>query len=360
MKKTPLYQEHVDLGAKMVPFAGFEMPVSYSGIKEEHFAVREDVGVFDVSHMGEFYVRGPKAKDLINYVTSNDVDKLKPGKAQYSCFPNEKGGIVDDLIVYMRGEEDYMLVVNGACLDKDWAWVSKQNENFGAELINASDDIALLAVQGPNASDLVQKLTQTDLSNIPFYHFEEGGVAGIDNVIISNTGYTGAGGFELYVPAENAAHVWKAVVEGGAKPTGLGCRDTLRLEMGYCLYGNDITDETSPIEAGLGWITKVKKECDFISKAHFTAQKADGVKRKLSGMVMLERGIPRNGYRLLNESGDAIGIITSGTQSPSLDKAIALAYVDLPYNEIGTKVFVEIRNRNIPAEITSLPFYKSK
>lgn len=362
MKRTPLYQKHIDLGAKMVPFAGYDMPVSYSGIKQEHFAVRERVGMFDVSHMGEFLVKGPKAQALINYVTSNDVTKLVPGKAQYSCFPNNEGGIVDDLIVYMMGEDDYMLVVNGACLDKDWAWVSEANKNFGAELSNVSDNIALMAVQGPKAAEVLQTLTQEVLADIPFYQFRVNEFAGVSNVIISNTGYTGSGGFEIYVDKDNAGSVWDAILAAGAdqgiEPTGLGCRDTLRLEMGYCLYGNDITDETSPLEAGLGWITKLKTEADFISKDRFIAQKEAGVTRKLVAIEMIDKGIPRNGYPICNKDGAEIGFITSGTQSPSLEKAIALGYVNLPHNAVDTEVYVQIRKKSVLGKVVKLPFYK--
>lgn len=363
MKKTPLYQKHIDLGAKMVPFAGFEMAVSYAGIKQEHAAVRERVGMFDVSHMGEFLVKGPNAKALIDYVTTNDVSKLAPGKAQYSCLPNDKGGIVDDLLVYMKGENDYMLVVNGACLDKDWAWISKANERFKADLTDISDDIALMAVQGPNAIAALQPLTDVNLSEIPFYQFRINKFAGFDDVVISNTGYTGAGGFEIYVHKDVAGAVWDAILESGKahgiEPTGLGCRDTLRLEMGYCLYGNDITDETSPLEAGLGWITKLKKESDFISKDYFIKQKEAGVTRKLVAIEMVEKGIPRQGYEICDKDDNSIGFITSGTQSPSLGKAIALGYVNLPFNETGSDVWVKIRNKAVQGTVVKLPFYKS-
>ncbi|MGB0430771.1 MAG: glycine cleavage system aminomethyltransferase GcvT [Bacteroidia bacterium] len=362
MKKTPLYQKHIDLGAKMVPFAGFEMPVSYAGIKQEHFAVRERLGMFDVSHMGEFLVKGPNAKALIDYITTNDVSKLSSGKAQYSCLPNGKGGIVDDLLVYMKGENDYMLVVNGACLDKDWTWISQQNEKFGAEIEDISDDIALMAVQGPKATEALQKLTEQNLSEIPFYQFRINDFAGASNVVISNTGYTGAGGFEIYAHKDSAEQVWDAILEAGKEfgiePTGLGCRDTLRLEMGYCLYGNDITDETSPLEAGLGWITKLKKESDFVDKEFFTKQKEEGVTKKLVAIEMLERAIPRNGYPICDENEQEIGYITSGTQSPSLEKAIALGYVNLPHNKVDSEVLVKIRKKFAKGKVVKLPFYK--
>lgn len=364
MKKTALHNKHLAHGAKMVEFAGYEMPVSYAGIKQEHAAVRDSVGVFDVSHMGEFFVSGPKAKDLIDYISSNDVTKLVPGKAQYSCFPNDKGGIVDDLIVYMLKENHYMLVVNGACMDKDWAWVNKQNEQFGATLDNRTDDLSLLAVQGPNANKVLQQLTQVDLESIPFYHFTVDEFAGQADVIISNTGYTGSGGFELYVPNQYAEAVWDAVMEKGKdygiEPCGLGSRDTLRLEMGYCLYGNDITDETSPLEAGLGWITKLKKEADFVAKDLLAAQKEAGVSRKLVAIEMIEKGIPRNGYTVEDENGQEIGFITSGTQSPSLQKSIALGYVTIENSKLDTQVRVVVRNKKVLGKVVKLPFYKPK
>ncbi|MBI1183108.1 glycine cleavage system aminomethyltransferase GcvT [bacterium] len=362
MKRTPLYQKHIDLGAKMVPFAGFEMPVSYAGIKQEHSAVRERVGMFDVSHMGEFLVKGPQAQALIDYATTNDVSKLSPGKAQYSCLPNNTGGIVDDLLVYMKGENDYMLVVNGACLDKDWAWISGLNEKFGADLQNISDDIALMAVQGPKAIEALQPLTPENLNDIPFYQFRINEFAGVADVVISNTGYTGAGGFEIYVHKDAAEKVWDAIMESGKavgiEPTGLGCRDTLRLEMGYCLYGNDITDETSPLEAGLGWITKLNKASDFVNKEYFKKQKEEGVGRKLVAIEMLERAIPRHEYEICDSSENSIGFITSGTQSPSLDKAIALGYVAKGFDAEGTEILVKIRNKFARGKVVRLPFYK--
>lgn len=363
MKRTPLYQKHIDLGAKMVPFAGFEMAVSYAGIKQEHFAVREKVGMFDVSHMGEFLVKGPNAEALINYVTTNDVTKLSAGKAQYSCLPNNNGGIVDDLLVYMIGHEDYMLVVNGACLDKDWEWISGINEKFGADLTNVSDEVALMAVQGPKTIEALQALTEENLSEIPFYQFRVNSFAGVDGVVISNTGYTGAGGFEIYAPKDEAEKVWDAIMESGKsvgiEPTGLGCRDTLRLEMGYCLYGNDITDTTSPLEAGLGWITKLKKESDFVNKNFFIKQKEEGVTRKLVAFEMLERAIPRNGYEICDTDENVIGFVTSGTQSPSLEKAIAMGYVNLPHNAEGTEIFVKVRNKYARGKVVKLPFFKA-
>lgn len=362
MKKTALFDTHVALGAKMVPFAGFEMPVSYAGIKQEHFAVREKAGMFDVSHMGEFFVEGDKAKDLIDYITSNDVSKLVPGKAQYSCFPNESGGIVDDLIVYMMAENHYMLVVNGACAEKDWAWVTKHNEKFGANVRDESDNMSLLAIQGPKATGILQKLTDVNLSEIPFYHFQVGSFAGNDNVIISNTGYTGSGGFEIYVQNDIATQVWSEIIAAGEaegiEPTGLGCRDTLRLEMGYCLYGNDITDETSPLEAGLGWITKLKKASDFVSKEYFINQKAEGVSRKLVAIEMLERAIPRNGYPIVDADGNDLGFITSGTQSPSLEKAVCLGYVSVSHSAVDSEIHVKVRNKLAKGRVVKLPFYK--
>lgn len=363
MKRTALFDKHIALGAKMVPFAGYEMPVSYSGIKEEHFCIRDSVGMFDVSHMGEFYVKGPNAQALIDYVTTNDVTKLVPGKAQYSCLPNNSGGIVDDLIVYMIDNEHYLLVVNGACLDKDWDWITKQNEKFNAELTNASDGISLMAVQGPKAQEALQKLTKNNLAGIPFYAFEIGEFAGFSDVIISNTGYTGSGGFEIYAKNVDAPAIWDAILDAGSefniKPCGLGCRDTLRLEMGYCLYGNDITDETSPLEAGLGWITKLNKASDFISKDIFTKQKAEGVSRKLVAIEVLDKGIPRHDYTIHDMDENEIGFVTSGTQSPSLEKAIALGYVSIANSKVDQEVLIKVRNKFLKGRVSKLPFYKS-
>ncbi|MET4106499.1 glycine cleavage system aminomethyltransferase GcvT [Hymenobacter sp. UYP22] len=357
LKTVPLNDVHQQLGAKMVPFAGYNMPVRYSSDLEEHHTVRRAVGIFDVSHMGEFRVRGPQALPLIQRVTSNDASKLTPGKAQYSCLPNQQGGIVDDLLVYMLAEEDYLLVVNASNIDKDWNWIQQFNTD-GADMQNVSDEMSLFAVQGPKATAALQSLTEADLSTIPYYSFVQGTFAGAPDVIISATGYTGAGGFELYVPNHYAQQVWEKVMEAGQpyglKPIGLGARDTLRLEMGYCLYGNDITDETSPLEAGLGWITKFTK--DFTNSDSLKAQKEAGVERKLVGFLMDGPGIPRSHYPLVNEAGEVIGEVTSGTQSPSLSKGVGLGYVQTELSKPGTQIFVQVRGKNLPATITKLPF----
>ena len=357
LKTVILNDVHQQLGAKMVPFAGYNMPVRYSSDLDEHRTVRRAVGIFDVSHMGEFRVRGPQALDLIQRVTSNDASKLTPGKAQYSCLPNEEGGIVDDLLVYKLAEEEYLLVVNASNIDKDWNWIQLHN-TAGAEMENVSDEISLFAVQGPKAVATLQSLTDTDLSAILYYSFVQGTFAGAPNVIISATGYTGAGGFELYVPNEHARQVWDQVMEAGQpyglKPIGLGARDTLRLEMGYCLYGNDINDETSPLEAGLGWITKFTK--DFTNADKLKAQKETGVSRKLVGFLMDGPGIPRGHYELVNEAGEKIGEVTSGTQSPSLSKGIGLGYVQTEFSAPGSKIFVQVRGKNHPATVVKLPF----
>ena len=366
MKRTPLHDIHVQLGAKMTPFAGFEMPVVYSSIKEEHMAVRESVGLFDVSHMGEFIVRGKEAINLVQKISSNDASKLNIGDAQYSCMPNDKGGIIDDLIVYRlpedqcsEGEQAFMLVVNASNIEKDWDWILSHN-TFDTRMINISDDSALIAVQGPKATDTLQKLTQVNLSEISFYTFVKGEIAGIENVLISATGYTGSGGFELYVNNKDAVALWQKVVEAGEEfniqPCGLGARDTLRLEMGYCLYGNDIDDETSPLEAGLGWITKLKKEADFNSKEIFFQQKADGLSKRLVGLVVKDRRVPRKGYELVNEEGLEIGVVTSGTQSPILDIPIGMGYVDKEYSKPGTGIKIKLRKKLIDAEVTRPPF----
>ncbi len=360
LKKVALDHIHQSLGGKMVPFAGYNMPVRYSSDIEEHKTVRNGVGVFDVSHMGEFSVKGPKALDLIQKVTSNDAAKLVDGQAQYSCFPNQEGGIVDDLIVYKFADEDYMLVVNASNIDKDWDWIVSHN-SMGAELENLSDQISLFAVQGPKAAAAIQPLTNVDLEKVKFYHFTVGTVAGIDNVIISGTGYTGAGGFELYVDNANAEALWKAIFEAGAsngiKPIGLGARDTLRLEMGYCLYGNDITDTTSPLEAGLGWITKFTK--DFINSEALKKQKEEGVQRKLVGFEMVDKGIPRSHYEIFNEQDELIGEVTSGTMSPSMNKGIGLGYVKVGYHQPGTTIMIAVRNRKLKAEVVKLPIFKA-
>lgn len=359
MKKTALYQKHIDLGAKMVPFAGYEMPVLYSGIVDEHNTVRNSVGVFDVSHMGEFELEGKGALDLIQYVTSNDASKLFPGRVQYSCLPNENGGIVDDLLVYQMSEDSYFLVVNASNIDKDWNWIQKYAEKYDCKMKNISDDISLLAVQGPKAVDTLQKLTNVALKDLEYYHFQIGDMAGIKNVIISATGYTGAGGFELYVKNEDAEKLWDAVFEAGKefgiKPAGLGCRDTLRLEMGYCLYGNDINDETSPLEAGLGWITKFSK--DFIAKDILEKQKKEGLTKKLVGLEILEKAIPRQHFEIQDENGKVIGEVTSGTMAPSLQKPIAMGYVDIAHSKEGSSVKIGIRNKAIDAKVVRLPFY---
>lgn len=361
MKATPLLNKHLALNAKMVEFAGYQMPVLYAGINEEHDVVRSSVGVFDVSHMGEVLVSGPGASNLVQRITSNDISKLVPGQAQYNCMPNQNGGIVDDLIVYCMGQDDYLLVVNASNIEKDWNWINTQN-SFGAELKNISDDIALLAVQGPKAMQVLQQLTKIPLGDIRFYHFAKGVMAGVPNVIISATGYTGSGGFELYVDKGHAEALWDAVFEAGAtfgiKPIGLGARDTLRLEMGYCLYGNDIDDTTSPLEAGLGWITKFVEGNDFVNRAALERQKSEGVSRKLVGFEMIDRGIPRHGYPILDADGNSIGTVTSGTQSPSLRKAIGMGYVSIPYTQPGNEIFIEIRGKGLKALVVKTPFYK--
>lgn len=360
VKNIPLNDLHIALGGKMVPFAGFNMPVRYSSDNEEHLCVRNGVGVFDVSHMGEFFVEGPHALELIQKVTSNDASKLVVGQAQYSCFPNETGGIVDDLIVYKFSDEKYMLVVNASNIDKDWAWVNKFN-TMGAKLTNTSDEYCLFAVQGPKAIEAVQSLTSVNLSEVKFYHFTVGDFAGVQDVIISGTGYTGAGGFEIYVKNADAEHVWKAIFEAGKdfdiKPIGLGARDTLRLEMGYCLYGNDITDTTSPIEAGLGWITKFTK--DFTNSEVIKKHKEEGVSRKLVGFIMQERGIPRGHYPIVDAAGEVIGEVTSGTQSPSMGVGIGMGYVKTEFSKPGTEIFIQIRNKNLRAQVEKLPLLKA-
>lgn len=360
MKNTALTKTHEQLGAKMVPFAGYNMPVSYEGVNVEHETVRNGVGVFDVSHMGEFLISGPRALDLIQKVTSNDASKLTIGRAQYSCLPNETGGIVDDLIVYKIKEEQYLLVVNASNIDKDWAHISKYNSDFKAEMRNLSDDYSLLAIQGPKAVEAMQSLTSVDLSQIKFYHFEVADFAGIEYVIISATGYTGSGGFEIYCKNSEVQQVWDKVFEAGAnfgiKPIGLAARDTLRLEMGYCLYGNDINDETSPIEAGLGWITKFTK--DFVNSEALEKEKEKGPKRKLIGFELDERGIPRHDYDIVDADGNKIGIVTSGTMSPSLGKGIGLGYVPTEFSAIGSKIHIQIRKNSVPATVVKLPFYK--
>lgn len=356
VKLVPLNDLHVKLGAKMVPFAGYNMPVRYSSDIEEHMTVRNGVGVFDVSHMGEFTVKGPQALDLIQRVTSNDASKLIDGQAQYSCLPNETGGIVDDLIVYKVKDNDYMLVVNASNIDKDWNWISKFNTK-GAEMKNISDDLCLFAVQGPKATAVLQKLTKTDLSVIKYYHFAIGELAGVPNVVMSNTGYTGSGGFEIYVNQQYGEKVWHAIFEAGndadIKPIGLGARDTLRLEKGFCLYGNDIDDTTSPLEGGLGWITKFTK--DFTNSANLKKQKEEGVKRKLVGFKMIDRGIPRHDYPIKDAVGNVIGKVTSGTQSPVLSIGIGLGYVTAENSNPGSEIFIDVRGKALKAQVSKLP-----
>jgi aminomethyltransferase len=359
MKNTALTQVHTDLGAKMVPFAGYNMPVQYVGINAEHDTVRKGVGVFDVSHMGEFILKGEKALDLIQRVTSNDASKLYDGKVQYSCLPNENGGIVDDLLVYRIDEKTYMLVVNASNIEKDWNWIAKYNTE-GVDMKDISDRTSLLAVQGPKAADALQSLTDIDLGSMEYYTFKKGTFAGIDNVVVSATGYTGAGGFEIYFDNEHAEYIWAEVFKAGEpfgiKPIGLAARDTLRLEMGFCLYGNDIDDTTSPLEAGLGWVTKFTKE--FTNSEALQQQKQAGVERKLIGFEMIDRGIPRHDYEIVDADGNVIGKVTSGTQSPSLQKAIGLGYVKNEFAKEGTEIYISIRDNKVKAKVVKPPFYK--
>ena len=360
MKNTPFTQKHIDLGAKMAEFAGYNMPISYSGINAEHLAVRSNAGIFDVSHMGEFILKGPNALSLIQSVTTNDASKLVAGKAQYSCFTNAEGGIVDDLLVYcVQENEVYMLVVNASNIDKDWAWITKHNAD-NVEMHNISDKTCLLAIQGPNAAKILQALTDLDIMNLKYYTFVKGTFAGVGNVLISATGYTGAGGVEIYFEdKEDAANmIWDKIFEEGKPkgllPIGLAARDTLRLEMGYCLYGNDIDDSTSPLEAGLGWITKFSKE--FTAKDILELQKAGGLSQKLVGLEMLEKGIPRHDYEIKDADGETIGRITSGTQSPSLNKAIAMGYVAANYSKIDTEIYIKVREKLLAARVVKMPF----
>ena len=365
MKKTALFEEHVKLGAKMVPFAGYEMPLTYTKLNEEHQAVRNGVGLFDVSHMGCFIIRGVQAEDWVDYLTSNDVRKLEIGQAQYSCLPNDEGGIVDDLIVYRlteehcsAGERSYMLVVNAANIEKDWNWIQEHKGAFEADSINISDRTSLIAIQGPDATSLLQQFTDMPLEDISFYHFRKGQVAGFENVLVSATGYTGSGGFELYLENEHTAQVWQKLIEAGGKPCGLGARDTLRMEMGYCLYGNDITDDTNPLEAGLGWITKLKSKGDFVGRGPIEAMKANGIGRRLVALELDSRRVPRQGYSILSESGEEIGKVTSGTLSPSLQKPIALGYVHRDFMAKGTPVKVDLGKKTIDAMVSRAPFLK--
>lgn len=359
MKDTALTSTHKELNAKIVPFAGYNMPVSYEGVNAEHETVRNGVGVFDVSHMGEFLITGEKALDLIQKVSSNDASKLVDGKAQYSCLPNDKGGIVDDLIIYRFNAEKYLLVVNASNIEKDWNWISQHN-TMDATMRDLSDEYSLLAIQGPKAAEAMQALTDVDLKNMKFYTFEVAEFAGVENVIISATGYTGSGGFEIYFRNEDAKTIWDRVFEAGAdygiKPIGLAARDTLRLEMGLCLYGNDIDDTTSPIEARLGWITKFNK--DFINSEALKKEKEEGPKRKLIGFELDERGIPRQGYDILDDNGKVIGSVTSGTMSPTLEKGIGLGYVPAELASPGSKIYIQVRKKALPATVVKLPFYK--
>lgn len=362
MKKTELNELHHDLGAKMVAFGGFEMPVSYTSIKEEHHCVREKLGVFDVSHMGEFFVEGPAALDLLQHACSNDIAKLVPGKAQYNYFPNRKGGIVDDLIVYQLAEEKYLLVVNASNIDKDWEWINSLNTSFNAQLTNASEDYALLAVQGPKALEAMQALTDFDLASLPFYAHTTTSFADLENIIVATTGYTGSGGVEIYCKNDDVAQLWKAIFKTGQafgiQPIGLAARDTLRLEMGYCLYGNEINDNSSPIAAGLGWVTR--PTTGFVNAESIGEQKEKGTKNKLVGFELIDRGIPRTGHDIVTENGDIIGKVTSGTQSPTLNKAIGLGYVPEEKASEGSTIHIQVRNKFLAAKVVKLPFYKSQ
>ncbi len=361
MKNTALTHKHKELGAKMVDFAGYNMPVEYSGLRDEHITVREKVGMFDVSHMGEFWIEGPNAYDLIQKVSANDASKLKPGKAQYTCLPNGEGGIVDDFLIYQYDEEKYMAVVNAANIEKDWNWFQKQN-TMGAKMKDDSDKMSLLAIQGPKALATMEKLTDENLAEMKPFRFKVGKIAGADNVIISATGYTGEHGFELYLDNSVAEQIWDAVMEAGEefgiKPIGLGARDTLRLEAGLCLYGNDIDDTTSPIEAGLSWVVKFKDYKEFIDKDYLWKQKQEGVSRKLIAFIMQEKGIPRQHYEIVNKNEEKIGEVTSGTMSPMLNKGIGMGYVKSEYAEEGNEIFIKIRKKVLKAEIVKIPIYK--
>lgn len=359
MKNIQLHNIHEALGAKILPFAGYNMPIQYEGVKAEHNSVRESVGVFDVSHMGEFLLDGENALDLIQRVTTNDASKLKIGDAQYSCLPNSKGGIVDDLLVYRIKEETYLLVVNASNIEKDWNWISVHN-SMNVPMRNLSDEYSLLAIQGPKATEAMQVLTSVNLSEIKFYTFQVGDFAGIEHVIISATGYTGSGGFEIYCKNSEVEQIWNKVFEAGKdfdiKPIGLAARDTLRLEMGYCLYGNDINDTTSPMEAGLGWITKFNKE--FINSDSLKLQKENGVSKKLIGFELLDKGVPRHDYEIANANGDVIGIVTSGTMGPSVNKGIGMGYVPTEFSKPGSEIFIKVRKRLLKAQVVKMPFYK--
>jgi aminomethyltransferase len=360
MKKTIFYNAHTEMGGKMVPFAGYEMPLEFSGIRNEHNCVRKGVGIFDVSHMGEIWATGPKAEQYVQMLTTNDVRKLSPGKVQYSCFPNGKGGIVDDLLVYEVDENRYLLVVNASNIDKDWAWLL-HNKIEDVELVNESDNTSQLAVQGPDAHKVLQKLSSLNLGEIPYFSFKFGNIAKAENVLISNTGYTGSGGFELYFKNEDGPGILSAIMEAGKEynimPTGLAARDTLRLESGYCLYGNDIDDTTSPLEAGLAWITRFVEGNEFIDRKYLEKQKDSGIKRRLVGFELNERGIPRNGYPILDDKGIQIGRVTSGTMSPLTSKAIGMGYVQSEFSGPGSIIYIEIRNKHIPATVVKPPFF---
>jgi len=359
MKNTALTHIHESLGAKMLPFAGYNMPILYEGVNAEHEIVRTSVGVFDVSHMGEFLLSGPNALALIQKVTSNDAATLTIGRAQYSCLPNAEGGIVDDLLVYKMKEEEYLLVVNASNIEKDWNWISSHND-LGVVMQNLSDEYSLLAIQGPKAVEAMQSLSSLDLSQIEYYHFQVGDFAGVNDVIVSATGYTGAGGFEIYCKNADVEHIWNQVFEAGKafniQPIGLAARDTLRLEMGFCLYGNDINDTSSPLEAGLGWITKFNKE--FTNSANLKKQKEAGVTKKLVGFEMQERAVPRHDYEIVDTSGNGIGIVTSGTMSPSMNKGIGLGYVSSEFSGVDSDIYIRIRKNDVPAKVVKLPFYK--
>lgn len=360
MKVTALNSIHKKLGGKMVEYAGFEMPVQYSGVKDEHFAVRENVGIFDVSHMGEFVIKGKDAKTLLNYICSNDIEKMVEYQCQYNCLPNKNGGIVDDLIIYKWTDNEYNAVVNAANIEKDWQWFKQiiQERNFEVEMQNISDECSLIALQGPKATELLQELMQENISEIKYYHFIGGKIADIEDVIISNTGYTGSGGFELYVWNKDAPKLWNLLLEAGKKynilPCGLAARDTLRLEKGYCLYGNDINDETSPLEAGLGWVTKFNK--DFVAKEILLKQKENGLQKKLVAFKMIDKGIPRKDYELKNAKGNLIGKVTSGTSSPILNEGIGLGYVNTEFSKIDSEIYVDIRGKLLKAKVVKLPF----
>ncbi|MCP4439106.1 MAG: glycine cleavage system aminomethyltransferase GcvT [Aureispira sp.] len=368
MKNTPLHDKHVALGAKIIPFAGYQMPVSYAGIVEEHNTVRNAVGMFDVSHMGEFIVKGKEALQLVQKVTSNDASKLEIGDVQYSCLPNATGGIIDDLLVYRlpedkcaEGEQAFMLVVNASNIEKDWNWIAEHNQ-FDAKMTNISDQSALMAVQGPKATEALQSLTDIDLAGMKYYTFQKGTFAGVENVLVSATGYTGAGGFEIYVENSDAPKIWDAIMEAGQpqgiQAIGLGARDTLRLEMGFCLYGNDIDDTTSPLEAGLGWITKLKQDADFVAKDILIQQKANGLDKKLVGFEVLNKRPARQGYPIVNAEGEVIGRVTSGTKSPTLGKCVGMGYVAKAYSKKETAIYIDIRGKHIEAKVTRPPFIK--